>query len=133
MLRVWHPLLQVALKEFHFTLHESTSKEDEATFRMLQLADFSRIYVGDAVIQETCSFAFKTLQCGSTGTATSCPKRLVDCQDPTRAAQERFDGVIVTLSNKIASPLLSGGGGGRDDGGGGDPGDRGGGIGALRS
>jgi len=123
VVRVWHPLLQSAIKEFHFTLSEATPKDDEASIRALNLSDFSRLQVADLVVQPKCSWVFKSKQCGSTGTATSCLKRLKeDCQDASRAAQERFNGVLVTLSSLLTPPTVNPG----DGGGSGDRGDGGG-------
>jgi phage-related protein len=99
--RLWIPLLDVAIDEFHCSLTEQESKEDEAAARLLQLFDPAQYVVGGDVEVETCTWRFKSLQCGSTGSATFCPKRLIDCQDATRAAQERFNAILTTVPNTV--------------------------------
>ena len=99
--RLWIPLLDVAIDEFHCSLTEQDAKEDEVGFRELQLFDPSQYVVGGDVQVETCTWRFKSLQCGSTGSATGCPKRLIDCQDATRAAQERFNAILTTVPNTV--------------------------------
>jgi phage-related protein len=101
VVRLWIPLLDVAIDEFHCSLTEQDSKEDEAGARLLQLFDPAQYVVGGDVEVETCTWRFKSLQCGSTGSATFCPKRLVDCQDATRAAQERFNAILTTVPNTV--------------------------------
>lgn len=119
--RLWIPQLDVAIDEFHCSLTEQDSKEDEAGMRELQLFDPSQYVIAGDVEVETCTLRFKSLQCGSAGSATSCPKRLIDCQDATRAAQERFNGILTTVPNTIFTqepgPQISVNPGG-DDGGG---------------
>jgi hypothetical protein len=106
--RLWIPLLDVAIREFHCSLTEQNPKEDEAGFRELQLFDPTQYVLAGDVQAETCTFRFKSAQCGSTGTATSCPKRLVDCQDATRLAQERYPGILTTMPNTVNVPPLAG-------------------------
>lgn len=108
--RIWVPLLDVAIDEFHCSLTEQNPKEDEAGARELQLFDPSQFVIAGDVQVETCTFRFKSAQCGSTGSATFCPKRLVDCQDATRLAQERFPAILTTVPNSVfVSPIGSGG------------------------
>jgi hypothetical protein len=38
-------------------------------------------------------------------------KRFIDCQDPTRAATERFHAVLTTLPNTLTQPIAGQGGG----------------------
>jgi hypothetical protein len=112
VLRVWHPVLQIALKEFHGTLSDQSRTDDEAPFRLVQLLDFTRYQAVDNMIAELCPFDFKSAQCGSTGTAVGCLKRFKeDCQDPTRAAQERFGGVLVAIQGAAATNTVITGGG----------------------
>lgn len=99
--RLWISLLDVAIDEFHCSLTEQDSKEDEVGFRELQLFDPSQYVVAGDVEVETCTWRFKSLQCGSTGSATGCPKRLIDCQDATRTAQERFNAILTTVPNTV--------------------------------
>jgi hypothetical protein len=106
--RLWIPLLDVAIREFHCSLTEQNPKEDEAGFRELQLFDPTQYVIAGDVEVETCTFRFKSAQCGSTGTAVFCPKRLVDCQDATRAAQERFPAILTTIPTTVFVPPLGG-------------------------
>jgi hypothetical protein len=106
--RIWIPLLDVAVREFHCSLTEQNPKEDEAGARELQLFDPTQYVIAGDVQAETCTFRFKSAQCGSTGTAVSCPKRLVDCQDASRLAQERFNAIITTIPNTVFVPPLGG-------------------------
>jgi phage-related protein len=105
--RLWVPLLDVAIDEFHCALSEQNPKEDEAAFRQLQLFDPTQYFVASDVEAETCTWRFKSAQCGSTGTATSCLKRLIDCQDATRAAQERFNAILTTVPSTVIAPATS--------------------------
>jgi hypothetical protein len=112
--RLWIPLLDVAIREFHCSLTEQNPKEDEASFRELQLFDPTQFVIAGDVQVETCTWRFKSLQCGSTGSATVCPKNLIACQDPTRAAQERFPAIQTTIPNTVFVPVPQlGGDGGR--------------------
>jgi hypothetical protein len=99
--RLWVPLLDVAIDEFHCSLTEQNPKEDEAGARELQLFDPTQYAIAADVQVETCTFRYQSLQCGSTGSATSCPKRLIDCQDATRLAQERFPAILTTIPNTV--------------------------------
>jgi hypothetical protein len=105
--RLWIPLLDVAIDEFHCSLTEQNPKEDEAGARELQLFDPTQFVIAGDVEVETCTFRFKSLQCGSTGSATGCPKRLIDCQDATRLAQEHFPAILTTVPNTVFVPLTS--------------------------
>jgi Tfp pilus assembly protein FimT len=106
--RLWIPLLDAAIREFHCSLSEQNPKEDEAGARELQLFDPTQYVIAGDVQAETCTFRFKSSQCGSTGSATSCLKRLIDCQDATRLAQERFNAIITTIPNTVFVPPLGG-------------------------
>jgi len=103
--RLWIPLLDVAIDEFHCSLTEQNPKVDEAGARELQLFDPAQYVVAGDVQIELCTWRFKSAQCGSTGSASSCLKRLVqDCQDASRAAQERFNAILTTVPNSIFVP-----------------------------
>lgn len=106
--RLWITLLDAAIREFHCSLTEQNTKEDEVGFREPQLFDPTQYVIAGDVQAETCTFRFKSAQCGSTGTAVSCPKRLVDCQDATRLAQERYPGILTTMPNTVNVPPLAG-------------------------
>jgi hypothetical protein len=110
--RLWVPLLDVAIHEFHCSLSEQNPKEDEVAMRELQLFDPTQYVIAGDVEVEQCTFRFKSLQCGSTGTATACPKNFPACQDASRAAQERFPGILTTVPNTISVPPIGLGGGG---------------------
>jgi phage-related protein len=107
--RLWIPLLDVAVREFHCSLSEQNPKEDEAGFRELGLFDPTQYVLAGDVQVETCTLRYKSLQCGSTGTAVACPKRLVDCQDASRAAQERFNAILTTIPTTVFVQILQGG------------------------
>jgi hypothetical protein len=116
--RLWIPLLDVAIREFHCSLTEQNPKEDEAGFRELQLFDPSQYVLAGDVEVETCTFRFKSAQCGSTGSAVACPKSFIACQDVTRAAQERFNAIQTTVPNTVFTQPLAGNGKNPDAGGG---------------
>jgi phage-related protein len=82
--------------EFHGYISEQKPTTKRSRFRLLQLADFSQFNVAEDVIRELCTWRYKSAQCGSTGSAAACPKRFIDCKDATRAAQERFNGVLAS-------------------------------------
>jgi phage-related protein len=110
--RLWVPLLDVSIQEFHCYLSEQNPKEDEAGFRELQLFDPAQFFLAADIQVSECTWRFKGTQCGSTGSATTCPKTLAACQSATRLAQERFNGILTTISNTVNVPPLSGGGSG---------------------
>jgi phage-related protein len=105
--RLWVPLLDVAIDEFHCGLSEQNPKEDECSMRMLQLFDPTQYFVAADVETETCTFRYKSAQCGATGSAVSCLKRLIDCQDATRLAQERFNAILTTVPRTVVAPSTS--------------------------
>jgi hypothetical protein len=123
--RLWMTLLDVAIDEFHCSLSEQNPKEDELSARELQLFDPTQYVIAGDVEVEQCTFRFKSAQCGSTGTAASCPKSFVACKDASRAAQERFPAILTTVPSTIfvpavgvggtggVNPVGGGGGGGR--------------------
>jgi hypothetical protein len=120
ILRLWLPLFADSMLEFHGYLSEQKPTDEEVSFRLLQLADVAQFNVADDVVGELCTWRYKSAQCGSTGSAAACPKRFIDCKDATRAAQERFNGVLSPApSNTVANvpPVVTvpgtGGGGGR--------------------
>jgi hypothetical protein len=114
--RLWHPLLALSLMEWHCYVTEPEPKEDEAVLRLVQLFDPSQYSIADRVVSETCDLIYQSLECGSTGSAVSCDKTFPACIASTRAASERFNGVLYMLPNagSIIRPTLIGGG---DDGG----------------
>ncbi len=109
--RIWVPLLDVAIKEFHCYLTEQNPKEDEVEFREPQLFDPTQYFLASDIETTECTWRFKSPQCGSTGTATACPKTLAACQDPTRTAQERFNAILTTIANTVNVPPVNIGGG----------------------
>ena len=102
--RLWIPLLDVAVKEFHTSLTEQNPTEDEASFRQLQLLDPTQYFIAADVEGTDCTWRYKGLQCGSAGSAATCPKTFPACIDPTRAAGERFNGIITTVPNTVNAP-----------------------------
>lgn len=123
VLRLWLPLFDDAMLEFHGCLFEQAPDDDECSFRLVQLSDVAQFNVADDVVSELCTWRYKSAQCGSTGSAATCPKRFTDCKDATRAAQERFNGVLnpaptnaVTNAPPVKTlPSHPGSGGSSDD------------------
>ncbi|HEX7285680.1 MAG TPA: hypothetical protein VF532_05825 [Candidatus Angelobacter sp.] len=113
IVRLWLPLLDASINEFHCSLSEQNPKEQEAGARCLQIFDPSQYALAGDIVSTLCTWRFKSLQCGSTGSASVCAKRFTDCQDATRAATERFHAVLTTLPNTLTSPIAGQGGGGR--------------------
>lgn len=105
--RLWLPLLDAAIKEFHCYLTEQNMREDEVEFREGQLFDPAQYFVASDIETTECTWRYKSLMCGSTGTATSCNKTLVACQDATRAAQERFNAILTTIANTVNVPPVN--------------------------
>jgi phage-related protein len=113
ILRLWLPVFDAAMDEFHGYISEQTPGEDEFTFRHLQLFDPAQYDVADDVISDMCTWRFKSPQCGSTGSATVCDFRLSTCQDAQHLAQERFNGVLsIVPTAAISAPSVGPGGGG---------------------
>lgn len=112
IVRFMLPLSQIVYDEYHGTLSEQSSNELEASFRHLQLLDTSQRQIPDRDYSVACSLRFKSQSCGSTGSATTCPKTLTACQDASRAAQERFNGITMTPSESVADVQVRGSGGG---------------------
>jgi phage-related protein len=87
VLRVWLPLLDAALDEYHGYLSDQKPSSEEFRFRLLQLMDASQYDVADDPVQDLCTLDYKSAQCGSAGSATDCGKRFkLDCQDATAGA-----------------------------------------------
>jgi hypothetical protein len=105
--RLWLPLLDASIHEFHCSLSEQNPKEDEVAMRELQLFDPTQYVIAGDVEVEQCTFRFKSLQCGSTGSATGCPKRFIDCKDASRAAQERYPAILTTVPTTIFIPPVA--------------------------
>lgn len=118
VLRLWLPLLDVVLDEFHCQLTEPTITEEDASFRAAQLFDTTQYNTLSMNVQESCGLLFKGVQCGSTGAAGGCDKLFTTCKDVNHAAQERFNGVLYIIPGLISAPT-------RGTGGGVDPGDSG--------
>lgn len=93
VVRIWNLLLAAAEDEFHGTLSEQQAPEHEASFKLLQLMNPSEYDVPLYVVSEQCPWRYKSAQCGSTGSAATCPKDFASCIDATRDAEERFGGV----------------------------------------
>jgi len=113
VIRIWLPLFDAAIISFHGYLSECTPAEDEGSFRFLQLFDTAQFDVNADLISELCPWRFKSAQCGSTGTATTCDKLFTTCGAADHAAQERFAGVLYVVPNiGVHSPSVAPGGGG---------------------
>jgi hypothetical protein len=124
VLRLWLPLFDAVMDEFHCSLSEPSPAEDEASFRLLTLLDPSQYFCADDPQGELCSWRFKSAQCGSTADGTVCDKTMPTCQDVHHAAQERFNGILATVPGNIFAQSThtgGGGGGGPDDEPGGGP------------
>ncbi|MGH9579370.1 MAG: hypothetical protein ACRD2R_00125, partial [Terriglobales bacterium] len=94
VVRFWHELLAASLMEFHGSLTEVSGDEQEVRGRILQLLDTSQMDLPQDEFSEQCTWRYKSAQCGSAGSAVSCPKDFASCQDATRAAVERFNGIL---------------------------------------
>lgn len=121
IVRLWLPLFDASMMSFHGTLSEQDPKEDEATFRHLQLFDSTQYDFADDLISELCIWRYKSVMCGSTSSATVCDKLFPTCVG--LGATERFSGVLTIVPNAGVntppvgvSPISPIGGGG--DGGG---------------
>jgi len=117
VVRFWHPLIQEAEFEFHGFLTKPKVTPTEASFRILQLLDTNVEKVPSDSYSEQCTWRYKGKMCGSTGSATSCPKDFASCQDATRAAVERFNGTphvptSASFPHHIGLPGSGGGGSG---------------------
>jgi phage-related protein len=112
IVQLFIPLLDVAIDEFHCCLSEATPTEDEVSFRELQLLDPSQYFVADDVVSELCTWRFKSLPCGSAGSAGVCDKLFTTCKDANHLAQERFNAVLTIVPGNIFTPPLGTGGSG---------------------
>jgi hypothetical protein len=112
IVRLWIPLLDAVINEFHCSLSEANPKEDEASFRPLQLFDPAQYDLAADIVSTLCILRFKGVLCGSTGAASVCNKLLATCQDANHLAQERFRAVLTTTANNLTVPPLGQGGGG---------------------
>lgn len=111
IMRVWMPILDAAIDEFHGQISEQNPVEDEFQFRHLQLFDPAQYDAADDVIQDLCTWRYQSAQCGSTGSATTCDFKLSTCQDSQHLAQERFNGVlsivpVASLFNPTTNPKV---------------------------
>jgi hypothetical protein len=94
VIRLRHELLGVTLMEIHCTIGEQHDLGDEASFRVQQLFDPGSIKVPFSTYATRCGWQYRVdPRCGSTGSASSCPKDFASCADPTRNAVERFGGI----------------------------------------
>lgn len=94
IMRIWLPVFDAAIDEFHGYVSEQTPGEEEFTFRHLQLFDPAQYDVADDPISEMCTWRYQSPQCGSTGSATVCDFRFPTCNDSQHQAPERFNGVL---------------------------------------
>jgi hypothetical protein len=118
--RSWYPLLAESEFEFHGYLTKPVVGPTEASFRLLPLLDTNVQNVPAESYIQQCSWRFKGALCGSTGTATHCPKDFPSCEDSSRAAVERFNGTphlpsTISLAMPVTPPASGGGGGGGGD------------------
>lgn len=97
IVRIWLPLFDASLTEFHGYLTEQNPTQDECSFRHLQIFDPAQYDVCDEIISELCPFRYKSAQCGSTGSAITCDFTFPTCADANHAAQERFSGVLTIV------------------------------------
>lgn len=113
MVRLFHPLSFDVIDQFYYSLTEQSPAEDEATFRLLQLFDTVQFDVAADIQADVCTHRFKEPACGSTGSATVCLKRFVDCSDATRLAVERHNAILSIVPNATLvhiEPISDGGG-----------------------
>lgn len=119
IVRLWLPLFDQAMDEFHCSLSEPSPGEDECSFRQLTLLDPSQYFCADDPQGELCTWRFKSAQCGSTGAAATCDFKMTTCQDANHLAQERFNGILAIVPGNIFPQSTHTGGGGDDGNGGG--------------
>ncbi|MBZ5531547.1 MAG: hypothetical protein LAO20_08945 [Acidobacteriia bacterium] len=112
IVRLWLPLLDAVLDEFHCSMSEANPKEDEASNRLLQLFDPAQYDLAADIVSTLCILRYKSGLCGSTGSASVCNKLFATCQDANHAAQERFRAVLTTTANNLTVPPVGQGGGG---------------------
>jgi hypothetical protein len=113
IMRLWLPLFDASMISFHGSLSEQEPKEEECVFRHLQLFDSTQYDVADDLISELCPWRFKSVQCGSTGSATTCDKLFTTCAASDHLAQEHFSGVLTIVPNVgVSTPSVGAGGGG---------------------
>jgi phage-related protein len=105
IMRLWLPIFDAAMDEFHGCISEQTPGEDEFTFRHLQLFDPAQYDVADDIIGEMCTWRYKSAQCGSAGVASVCDFRFSTCNDANHQAPERFNGVLsIVPTAAISTP-----------------------------
>jgi phage-related protein len=126
VVRLFHPFFFDIIDQFYYSLSEQSPAEDEVTFRLLQLFDTSLNDVAGDIQADVCTHRYKELACGSTGTATTCLKRFIDCSDASRAAVERHNAILSIVPNATLVHINPNGGGGGDNSGGGADGGSGG-------
>jgi len=115
IVRLFHPFFFDVIDQFYYSLTEQSPAEDEATFRLLQLFDTVQFDVAADIQADVCTHRFKEPACGSTGSATVCLKRFVDCNDATRLAVERHNAILSIVPNATLvhiEPISDGGLGG---------------------
>jgi hypothetical protein len=117
VLRLWLMPLDAVIHEFHGTLTDQESDEEQATFRLRQLIDGGEYDVPTDTVSEGCTWRYKSAQCGSVNAAATCNKTFADCT--VRGATERFNGVPMPQPLISIGGVLNNRGGGRDGGGGG--------------
>lgn len=106
IVRRWKRELDATTWEMHGFATEPRLGREYITVRMLQLMDPSDVDGLPETYQESCSWRFKSAQCGSMGTAATCPKTAAACADPTRNARPRFNGLSKPPVVKNAPPYL---------------------------
>lgn len=94
VLRLWEPLEQYALREFHCSVTEPDSDWEEFTFRLTQLQDPNAYVAPSRYYSEQCTWRYKSAPCGSTSGLATCPKTVSACA--ARGARERFNGIPFT-------------------------------------
>jgi len=107
VLRFWHPLLQDVADEQHGTLTEQAGDDEQVQFRLLQVLDPSLFSVPEYDYQVECPWRFKSDLCGSTGSAAACNKSFANCQDASRAAVERYAGILMAPPTSIYIPPVN--------------------------
>lgn len=91
--------------EFHGTLSAPEFDQTKASFKITQIFDTNSQNIPFRQYSSVCTRIYKSPRCGSTGTATMCPKTVPACKDPRRAAFHRFDGVSFSPFFTQISPI----------------------------
>lgn len=78
------------IKQITFSLSQPTTNSETATFTMTSASPFSIIVPKRRYVKQYCYWKFKGIECGYSGTATTCNKSLTQCKEYSNSG--RFGG-----------------------------------------